>query len=456
MKFGRKGLLAGLAVLGCGNPNVYVEPPPPEVTVTTPVQQAVTEYLEFTGMTQPVETVDIRARVKGFLKERHFVEGAEVTKGQLLLVIDEEPFQIQLDAARARLREADAALQQATVSKAREVAQAQVNLIESQVTLAVEEERRVRSLFEKRVSTESELDQVSSVLKSREAELESVKANLAQANATYETALLTFRAQMESAAIAVRSAELDLSFCRMTSPVDGRISRSNIDVGNLVGDGGMAVLATIVRMEPIHAYATISETDLQRTPALLSVDRTAGAKTSMNLKVELGLQGENGYPRVGNIDYTDPGLDAETGTLRLRGLFPNADRSLLPGMFVRMRVSIAERPNALLVPERALGTDQSGQYVFVVDAEGRVQYRPVKTGVAVASLRVVEGELAVTDQVIVEGLLRVRPGAKVKAQLNDRPKPATVPQGAAASDQTQRGSSTSAVTVSQSTQKTPD
>jgi RND family efflux transporter MFP subunit len=403
-----------VATTGCGTPNNYVAPPPPEVTVTFPVQQAVTEYLEFSGMTQPVETVEIRARVRGFLKERKFVEGSEVTRGDLLLVIDEQPFQIQLEASRTRQKEAQAALEQATVSKAREVAQAQVNLNQSRVVLAQQEEKRVRSLFEKNVSPQSEMDKLSAELKAREAELESVKANLSEAEATYETTILTCRAQLESATIAVRSAELDLSYCRMTAPISGRISRSNVDVGNLIEATGATVLATIVRMEPVYAYATISEADLQRTPALRTMNRAAdGSAVSGKLPLDLGLANATDFPLSGEMDYMDPGLDPDTGTLGIRGVFANADRSLLPGMFVRMRLAIAARADALLVPERALGTDQSGQYVLVVDADGVVQYRPVKTGVAVGGLRVVDGEITITDQVIVEGLLRARPGSKV-------------------------------------------
>ena len=406
-------LLLALTAIGCGSPNTYVEPPPPEVTISTPVRKTVTEYLEFSGMTQPMESVEIRARVSGFLKERHFVEGAEVKAGQLLLVIDEEPFQIQLEAARTKLQEADAFLKQATVSKTREVAQAQTNLMESHVVLASQEEQRVRSLFERKVAPLADMDEASAALKAREAELESARASLSQAEALYETSILTCRAQRESAAIAVRNAELDLSYCRMKAPIDGRISRSNIDVGNLISESGAAVLATIVRMEPIHAYATISESDLERTPVLRKIDRSDGALSSMNLPVELGLASDAAFPTTGSIDYTDPGLDPATGTLRVRGVFSNEDRSLLPGMFVRMRIAVAERTNALLVPERALGTDQSGQFIYIVDAEDKVQYRQVKAGVSVGAMRVVEGQLSDSDLIIVEGLLRVRPGAKV-------------------------------------------
>lgn len=406
-------LLPVILLTGCGKPNAYIEPPPPEVTVTKPVQRTVTEYLEFSGMTQPMETVEIRARVKGFLKEKHFIEGAEVKQGQLLFVIDEEPFQIQLDAAKSRLREAEAALQQAKESKSREVAKAKFSLSESELRLAKQEEQRIRGLFQKQIATEAEMDQTMATRKSREADLESARASLEQAVATYDTTILTCEAQVESARIAVRNDQLDLGYCRMSAPIDGRISRTNVDIGNLVGDGQSSILATIVKMNPIYAYATISESDVLKTPVLTSFGAVKNGDLTETIPVDLALASQSSFAHSGQINYADPSLDASTGTLRLRGVFPNTDRTLLPGMFVRMRIPVTEKAEALLVPERALGTDQSGQFLLVVDAEGTVEYRPVRIGVSVGDLRVVEGQIGVDDQLIVEGLLRARPGAKV-------------------------------------------
>lgn len=405
--------LAAACAGGCGKPNAYVAPPPPTVTVTTPVQRPITEYLEFTGLAQPMETVEIRARVRGFLNERHFTEGSDVKQGQLLFVIDEEPFRIQLRAAETHLQEAEAALRQATASKAREVAQAQMRLAESQLLLSQQDEQRISSLHQRQVSTKSELDQAQATLKTRAAEVESARANLEQANATYDTSILTAKAHVETARTAVEEARLNLGYCRMHAPIDGRISRVSFDIGNLVGDAGASVLATIVKAAPIYAYATISEADALRVPALRLLG--SAEKASKGIPVELGTAGHDDYPFVGVIDYTDPGFDPGTGTLRVRGVFANEDWQLVPGMFVRMRIAVAEVPDALLVPERALGLDQSGPYLLVVDAEGTVNARPVRTGVALGDLRVVKGKIGIDDRVIVEGLLRVRPGARVVA-----------------------------------------
>ena len=412
--------LAAACAAGCGKPNAYVAPPPPAVTVTTPVQRPVTEYLEFTGLAQPMETVEIRARVKGFLNERHFIEGADVKQGQLLFVIDEEPFRIQLRAAETHLQEAEAALRQATASKAREVAQAQVRLAESQLLLSQQEEQRISSLHQRQVSTKSELDQAQATLKTRAAEVESARANLEQANATFDTTILTAEAHVETAKTAVEEARLNLGYCRMHAPIDGRISRVSFDIGNLVGDAGASVLATIVKAAPIYAYATISEADALRVPALRllgAIERDSSAAgegaPAAGIPVELGTAGHDDYPYAGVIDYTDPGFDPGTGTLRVRGVFANEDWQLVPGMFVRMRIAVAEVPDALLVPERALGLDQSGPYLLVVDAEGMVSARPVRTGVALGDLRVVTGTIGPDDRIIVEGLLRARPGTRV-------------------------------------------
>lgn len=411
-------LIAGLPITGCARPNAYVEPPPPEVTVAVPVKRSVTEYLEFTGMTQPMETVEIRARVKGFLKEKHFDEGSEVKEGQLLFVIDEEPFQIQLEATRARQKEAEAALEQANNSKAREVARAQLKLSESQLVLAQREEQRQRNLFDKKVAVEAEMQQVLATREAREAEVESARARWEQETASYDTTILSCQAAVESAKIAVRDAALDLSYCRMQAPIDGRISRVNFDIGNLVGDGESSVLASIVKVDPIYAYATISEADVMRTPALRQF---GSGQRQIAVPVELGIPGQPGFPTKGELNYSDPSIDGATGTLRTRGIFQNSDRSLLPGMFVRMRIPVAEKADSLLVPERAVGTDQSGEFLLVVDADEKVEYRSVRARMTIDGFRVVEGQLAETDHVIVDGLLRARPNAKVTPKLVETP-----------------------------------
>jgi membrane fusion protein (multidrug efflux system) len=196
----------------------------------------------------------------------------------------------------------------------------------------------------------------------------------------------------------------------MHSPIDGRISRVNYHVGNLVGDGQASLLATVVKTDPIYAYTNVSEYDLLRF-------RRAAGSEGTAAPMEMALAGESGFPHRGHLDYQDPSLDAGTGTVQVRGVFPNPDGSILPGLFVRLRVPVGERKGALLVPERALGTDQSGQYLLAIGGDDVVEYRPVKAGALLGDLRVVEGKIGPGDRIVVEGLLRARPKLKVKPKL---------------------------------------
>jgi len=408
------GLLAG-----CGEANTYVEPPPPEVTVAAPSRREVTSYFEATGTTMPVQTVEVRARVRGFLKERHFKEGTIVKPGQLLLVIDEEPFQVALDAAKTRLAEAEATVRKARQSKAREVARAQLALDESQLRLAQIDENRQRSLVSRNAGTREEMDRAEANRRRTEAQVESSRSSLEQAEADYQTNILAAEANAGAARNAARNAEIDLGYCRMSAPIGGRISRVNSDVGNLVGDGQASLLATIVKIDPIYAYTNVSEYDLLRyrsTAGGLGPDEAA-------MPMELGLANEEGYPHRGVGDYQDPSVDPGTGTIRVRGVFANPGGSILPGLFVRIRVPFDGKKDALLVPERALGTDQSGQYLLVVGPGDVVEYRPVKAGAQVGGMRVVEGKIGPDDRVVVDGLLRARPKLKVspKAEAESGP-----------------------------------
>lgn len=410
-RYGWLGLLAlGLAASGCGQKNAYVEPPPPEVTVTHPVVRDVTDYIDATGTTESVLTVEIRARVRGFLKECLVKEGARVKEGELLLVIDEEPFRVQLEQAKAKLAEAEIALKKAQQSQAREIVRAQVKLDESQLTVAQTEEKRTRALVATRAISQEEMDRVEANRIKNAAQVAATRANLKQVEADYDTNIAAAEANVQFAKTAVRNAEIDLGYCRITAPISGRIGRILHDVGNLVGDGQATLLTTVVKFDVIHVYTTLNVADFIRF-------RTAAGKTAAATHtlpaVELALADETGYQHTGQIDYFDPEVDKGTGTIGLRGVFPNPQGEILPGMFVRVRIPIGTHSNALLVPEQSLGIDQSGQYLLVVDREDKVDYRQVKTGRVERGMRVVEGQIGPQDRVIVEGLLRARPLMKV-------------------------------------------
>jgi RND family efflux transporter MFP subunit len=412
-------------IAGCGVENKYAPPPPPEVTVSFPVRRSVTNYLEYTGTAKAVETVELRARVKGFLKERHFEEGNVVKAGQLLLVIDEEPFQVALNAAQARLAEAEAALKKAEQSKAREVAAAQLALDQAALLLAKIDEGRNRRLLARNAGTQEALDQSEANLRKAEAQVEADKANLEQAAADYQVNILSAKAHVEAARSDVRDAQINLGYCRIVAPFEGRISRRAYDVGNLVGDGQATVLATILRDDPIYAYVNVSENDLLRFRQMAREGTHKNFEKGDEIVLDLGLANEAGFPHRGKVNYSDPSVDPASGTVLARGIFPNPDRVIVPGLFVRIRVALEERPNALLVPEEALGTDQAGPYLLIVEGRNKVSLRRVKVGSQEGNFRVIAENLGPDDLVIVNGLQKARPGAEVKPTRKDQTYPAS-------------------------------
>ena len=361
------GSIGMLGLAACGGAE-YVEPPPPPVTVAQPVQRPVTDYLEMTGTTRAIETVEIRARVEGFLKSIEFEEGDLVKEGELLYVIDPSEYEARAQRARAAL----------------EVARA---------TLALEEARLARLKEARKTRAVSELEVIES----------QAKRDVSAAN-------------VDAARAELRSAELDLGYTRISAPLTGRIGRTLVDPDNLVGAGDATLLATMVRYDPIYAYFDMSERELL---ALLgSTERPANAADRVEalrqIPIELGRASDEGYPFRGNLHYSDLGIDSETGTFLVRAIFPNPEPiALLPGLFVRARTPIAERENALLVSERALGSDQSGKYVLIVDDDDVAQYRSVRVGARIDGMRVIEAGIAPEDWVVTSGLLRARPGARV-------------------------------------------
>jgi RND family efflux transporter MFP subunit len=358
------------ALFACGS-NKYEEPPPPAVTVNHPEIRSVVDYLEFTGTTTAVNTVEIRARVQGFLDEIKFKEGDAVTSGDLLFEIEPEEYQ-------ARVRRAEASLQVARTAKAL-----------AEATLA-----RMEKAFETRAV--SELD----VLESR------AKADAAAA-------------QVDSAQAELENARLDFSYTSIQAPISGRVGRSQVDPGNLVGAGEQTLLTTIIQYDPIYAFFDMSERDLLsilETRADEAADGK-GLRRKTKTPVELGRANDEGYPFEGYVDFSDQEVDASTGTFLMRAIFPNPEPiKLLPGLFVRLRVPLDVREGALLVADLAVGSDQSGKFLLVVDEENVVQHRPVKIGALVDGLRVIESGLDAKEWVVVNGLLRARPGSKVAPQ----------------------------------------
>jgi RND family efflux transporter MFP subunit len=257
-------------------------------------------------------------------------------------------------------------------------------------------------------------------------------------NAASEANVVKWKSEMEESRAAVISAQaaldkarLDLSYCTIRSPIDGRISRRMVDIGNLVGAGEKTLLTTVRQGSPIYAYFSINERDLLR---VMKMARKEGipADNPDKIVLELGLANETGFPHEGHLDYADSTVDPNTGTLELRGVFPNPGPPyfILPGLFVRLRLPVAERENALLVTERALGLDQGGRYLLVINNENKVEQRHVKIGALRDGMRVIEEGLEAEDMVVVKGIQRAIPGAKVTPQQAQAEEPAKVPEPA--------------------------
>ena len=377
-----------LAVLGllwtfaaCDSwPNEYVEPPPPKVTVAQPLQQEVIEYLNFTGNTRAVEEVEIRARVAGFLQSMHFAPGTRVDLRDLLFVIDPREHQAEYNAAKAELTAAQA-----------------------QHHRAVIEYERARRVFDQGAGRETDVVKWQGERDVALAAIERARAKLERAN-------------------------LNLSYTKITAPISGRVSRNYVDIGNLVGEGEATLLTTIQRYDPMYAYFNLNENDLLRVMAMyreritqkgINPDTDPGSKAEIELF--LGLANEEGYPHKGIVDFAESGVDSTTGTMQVRGVFPNSGtlKLLIPGLFARLRLPIGKQANALLVSERAIGADQSGTYLLTVNNESKVEKRAIRQGQLVDGLRVIEEGLQPGEHVIVKGLQRARPGARVDPEQID-------------------------------------
>ncbi len=409
------GWVAAVPVLtlsGCGKPAAPVVPPSPTVGVFESRRMSIPIQVTPNGTTRALEDVTIRARVRGFLTERHFVEGAMVKKGQLLLVIDEEPYQVALQSAKAREAETEAMLKKAEESKGREVSSAQLDLDRAQLLLAQILERRSRTLVSRNAVSAEDLDRTEADRKRWESQVESDRAQLAQAKADYEVGIASAKAQVSASKAAVRDAELNLGYCRMTAPIDGRIGEARVKVGNLVGPdqgggGGFSDLAMIQQLDPMGVDLRLSSRDLDRTTSLIEG----------GLAVKLIRQGPSGpleHPYEGTAFFIDNRVDETTSTFLAKARIPNPGGKLLPGEYVKVRMEIDRLENAVVVPAGSVIESDSGSIVHIVDKESKVAIRKVIAGQAFDGLRVITKGLDSGASVIVDGLQMIRPGLPVK------------------------------------------
>src|SRR5512135_806580 len=365
------------------------------------------------GTTDALQQVSIRARVRGFLKEQHFEEGAEVKAGQLLFVIDEEPFRVQLDANRAKLDKAKAALEAAKQSKAREVAKAQLDVNQAQLDFARVEERREQALLKRNASTVEDVERKTTLRKRAEAEVEAAQASLEQAKADYDTNLLAAQAQVEAAQAAVREAEINLGYCRMSSPIDGRAGEAKIKLGNLVGPSqgsqDYTELTTVQQLDPMGVDIQVASRYLDRAAELI--------QKGLPVKIARpGVEGDEDYPYAGTAFFIDNTINPTTSTFLIKARVANPGRRLLTGEYVKVNVTVGAVAGAVVVPEQAVIETQAGPTVYTVDKQGKVAVAPVRATFTHEGLRVLESGLEPGQRVIVEGLQLVRAGMTVKAE----------------------------------------
>ena len=359
--------IAGIAARG-------EEAPPPKVTVAAPVEQTVTSYFEATGNTAAVNSVDLVARVQGFVEEISYTDGAFVKKSAPLFIIEPELYRLKVERAKSSVARAQAKLTQAEADFKRQVV-----------------------LITKKSTAQSEYDRA---LEQRESAL----------------------TDLQSAQDDEKEAEINLGYTKVTAPFDGVVTARQVSLGQLVfsaDTNSPTVLATVVQFDPIYVTFNVSERDVLRVRADLASGGQIDRANLVGLPVEVGLQSESSYPHKGKLDYTAPIVNPTTGTLAARASLANGDRYLLPGYSVRVRIPLEVGP-ALLVPDVALGSDQSGRYVLVVNKDSVVEQRKVEPGQLVGNLRVIGKGLRKDDRVIVGGMHAI-PGQKVDAELGSAP-----------------------------------
>ncbi len=366
---GAVGISCALALVGgCWKSGGQAQSgPPPQVSVAAVLEKPVKDWDEFTGRFQAVETVEVRPRVSGYIDRVAFTEGGQVKSGALLFVIDPRPYKAEVDRAAADVKRYKTALELARI-----------------------ESVRVQRLKASGAVSQEELDERTSTVAQAE-------ANVAGSEAALE------------------SASLNLSFTRVTSPITGRVSRAEVTRGNLVtgGNNGGTLLSSVVSLDPIYLYF---DTDEQSYLRYLQMARARDRSPDAPDPVRVGLADEEGFPHSGTVDFLDNQLNPQTGTIRARAVLANKDGQFTPGLFARVQLLASGEYSAILIDDRAVNTDQSQKYVFVLGPDNQIEYRKVKLGRVVNGLRIVREGLKSGDVIVVNGAQRVHPGVTVTPQ----------------------------------------
>ncbi|HZX83759.1 MAG TPA: efflux RND transporter periplasmic adaptor subunit [Reyranella sp.] len=363
-------------LVGCKPENKFQPPPPPEIKVAVPLAQNVTPYEELTGNTVAFATVDLVARVEGFLTSQNYVDGSVMKKGDTLFVIEQTMYKAQVKEAEAQL----------------DGAKAQLLNAEAEFT-------RQETLLRQNVTAQNTYDQAKAKRDSARASVENNEGNLT-------------------------IAQTNLGYTTVQAPFDGIVSKHLVSVGELVGNGKATKLATIVQLDPIYVEFNVSEQDVLKIRQNLA-NRRLTVEELGKIPLDIGLMNEEGYPHTGFLNYVAPEIDAQTGTILVRGLFKNPDRALIPGFFTRIRLpmGLGSTP-VLLIPNRVVAEDQAGKYVLVVNKDNVVEQKRIKTGqLLVGGLRVITEGLAADDRVVLTTNGQAVPGGKVVPKLETIPPP---------------------------------
>ena len=384
-------VLSLLALTACAPPKQVVMPTP-KVTVSQPRVATVTNWDEYPAHLEAVEMVEIRPRASGYIDSIHFQDGAEVKAGDLLFVIDPRPYQADLDVATARRKQA-----------------------ETRLELTQSDLKRAERLKGTKAISEEELDTRYNAVREAEAAVAAAKATEA-------------------------TARLNLDYTQVKAPISGKLGRRLLTAGNFVqlqGNGGSATtLATLVSLDPIYAYFDVEEAVYHKYQEVMK----GAPAVACEVPCELALVNEQGFPHKGHLDFSDNQVNPQTGTLRLRAVFDNRDRALVPGMFGNLRVLSGKPAQAMLVPDVAVQSDQGYKFVYIVNSDNKIETRSIEAGRAHGPQREVLKGLKPDDRVVVNGLMMLRPGVRVEAQESQpegqptrtaaegNPKPAAKPQ----------------------------
>lgn len=391
--------LAVTALLtGCrSSENDYVAPPPPDVTVASPVTEAITPFLEENGVIEAVAEAKVSSRVRGFVQEVRFEPGQEVKKGDVLYLIEQDQYQAEVNSAKAALEAAEADIS---------VADSMVKVAEAEATRAQQDLAREKTLMKRQAGSQATLDAAIAANDATEASLESARANV-------EAAV----AGKGRSAAALARAQLELDYTTVRSPIDGRITQTEIKVGNLVESGTQ--LATVIDQSEVFVNFSISDRDMLAFMENRREEMKTGTRYEdpdwSEVPIYLRRESDKGFPFAGVLNYVDQeGVDADTGTLGMRSIHENADNQLVPGLFVTVRIPTGDTAEALLVPEYAVLSDQRGRFVLAVDSKRKVQRLQVEVAKAISGWAIITDGLTADAKVVIDGLQRARPGLEVK------------------------------------------